>query len=426
MTRKKSVIGFIEYLFALSVIISGGTMYGVIDGFYTRNINDFTLRIICMAVTCSLIAINSIRKKIRITHNQAIGLLISILVFAIYLAATRYGVNSCIESVCIPFILFYILSSIYGPDDLFIRFFNKYSSIMYCLAIISLFFYFGGTVLGIVPGMGMEYFNNGWWYPGTNYYYLSFINNWQSTIVMGIDIYKNIGIYMEAPGFAFPLVMSLWWELFCNQSINKKRVAVFIITLITTFSVKAIIFGMLVVFMYIYFNTPNKKVFLKKYRWVLFIPVVLVGTIISVRVLSDKIASSATEFGSWAIRLSDLWASLSAWFAHPIFGLGFYNLPEIYKYYPLGRHSGTPTMGLFNILAFGGLFMFFWYFIGFYKYYRKSLTSVNKWVLRSFLIIVFAFLCTSGMQYSYTLLLILAIGWSINRKSFNNNLMMGK
>lgn len=422
MSLRKGINKCIEYIFVFSVIISGGTMYGVLDTLYNSDFNDFTLRIICMGISLLLICVCLIHKKIAVSKRQSLNFIGFIIFFGIYLLVTGYGVNSCLESVCMPFILFYILSLCYGPEIFFRIFFDKYSTIVFLLSCISLVFFVSVTFFNIVPGWDIEYYNNGWWYPGKNYFYLCFTNNWQSISLVGHDIYKNIGIFMEAPGFAIILILALWWELFGRTSINKVRVYVILVTLITTFSVKSIILGMLVAFMFIYFNVPNKKGFFKKYRWALFIPIVLLFSFIAIKILGEKIASSAVEFGSWAIRISDVAAAFSTWRDFPIFGCGFYNLPEIYRHYILERHSGTPTMGLLNIFAFGGIYMFLWYFTGFYKFYKKNKKNSNKWMIRSFLVIITALFCTSGIQYNYTILLLLAIGWSIDKRPFTLNL----
>lgn len=417
MYSNKKISKYLEYLFVFSVIVSGGTMYGVLDTLY-NNFNDFTLRIICMAASLLLMCNCIVNKRIAISKSQAINFIGFIIFFGVYLLATRCNVNSCLEGLCIPFLLFYVLSLYYGAANFFRFFFDKYSTIIFFISCISVAVFCLVTLFHIYPGWDMEYYNNGYWYSGKNYFYLCFTNNWQAVSLSGLVIYKNIGIFMEAPGFATPLIFTLWWELFGRISLNKKRIFIIFMALLTSFSVKGIILGLLVIFLYVYFNVPDKKGFIKKYRWLFFVPIVMIFSFVSIEALSIKIADSADVFGSWAIRLSDVAAAISTWLNYPIFGCGFYNLTEIYKHYVYVRHTGTPTMGLFNILAFGGIYTFLWYFIGFYKFFKKSKNNCDKWLIRNLLIIIIALFCTSGIQYSYTIILLLAIGWSIDKRNF--------
>ena len=264
----------------------------------------------------------------------------------------------------------------------------------------------------------MEYFNNGWWYPGTNSFFLAFINEWQRIDAFGMTIYKNIGIFMEAPGFAFPLVVSLWWEYFGRPTFNKKHVLVFLITLVSTFSAKGIIIGIFVTFLFMYSKASDRIVFWKRIKRLLILPILGVAILIVAKVLGTKISASTGTHGSWATRVSDVWAAWTTWMEHPFFGAGFYNLPEIYKHYIPERHNGAPTMGLLNVLAFGGIYMFVGYLGGLLRFYLKGNYRKCRLMLRSFLCIVLAFMCTSGIQYNYTLISFIAMGWSIKASDF--------
>jgi hypothetical protein len=122
--------------------------------------------------------------------------------------------------------------------------------------------------------------------------------------------------------------------------------------------------------------------------------------------------------GSWSIRMSDVAAAFSTWRAYPFFGAGFYNLNEVYSRYTVTRKNGTPTMGLLNILAFGGIYMFVGYVVAGMRYYVKARKTKSKTTVYTFLLLMVAFLCTSANQYSYSLILFLALGWSIRGNKF--------
>ena len=133
---------------------------------------------------------------------------------------------------------------------------------------------------------------------------------------------------------------------------------------------------------------------------------------------NDKKIISSNGVGSWDIRMNDIVAAMRTWLKFPFFGSGFYNLKEIYSNYSVIRNTGTPTMGFLNILAFGGIYMFLGYLGGLVRYLLLIKHLKSKVMFYTFLLLTVAFMCTSGNQYSYTILLIIAIGWSISASDF--------
>ena len=408
MKNRTGFNSLIEYLFVASLILTESTMYGVMKEFYENGITDFTFRIICLIITFFLIIISILegRRYVKRIHIKLI--IVAILFFALYLIISRYNVNAYLENYFIPFILFLLLVLLH--QNFFERFFNIYDDIIYIISFISLIFYFGGTILKFIPSEALEYYNNGAWNQGFHYFYLNFINEWQTQEIFGKSFVRNVGIFMEAPGFAFPLIMSLWWELFEKNNTCKRRIVVFLITIITTFSTKALGIAIILLFVYLYSKKIDKKSFWKKIRPVFFPLIFVVGFILGIYILKQKVLTTG-DAGSWFIRKNDIFAAYYVWKKYPILGAGFYNLQEMYNNYPNGRLNGAPTMGILNILAYGGVYTLVGYIVCLKNYLKKVRFAGEKYNIIIFLALFITFLATSNNQYSYTVLLLLAMGY---------------
>ena len=408
MQNRTGCTNFLEYLFVISLILTESTMYGVMKEFYANGITDFTFRIICLAITFFLIIISILEGRQYVRRIDIKFIIVFILFWMFYLINSRYNINAYLENFFIPFILFLFLVILH--QNFFERFFNKYVNIIYIISVISLIFYFGGTILKIVPSESLEYYNNGAWNQGFHYFYLNFINEWQTQEIFGKSFIRNVGIFMEAPGFAFPLIMSLWWELFEKNNICKERIGVFLVTIVTTFSTKALGIAIVLVFVYLYSKKVDKKSFWKKIR-PFFFPVIFgVGFILGIYILKQKVLTTG-ESGSWFIRKNDIVVAYYVWKKYPIFGAGFYNLQEMYNNYPNGRLNGAPTMGILNILAYGGIYTLIGYAVCLKNYLKKERFRKEKYNIIIFLALFVTFLATSNNQYSYTVLLLLAMGY---------------
>ena len=322
----------LEYLVIFCMILSVQPMYGVVDSLYNIGITAYTFRVATMLCACVLIIWYALNGKLRFTQRQFLILVLLIAYLVIYLAITRINVPQALEGLCVPIILFYLICCMNGAKNSWDRYFSIFENIVVVLAAISLVFYFGGVVFNIIPGLSMQYYNNGWWYSGTNYFYLHFVNNWQTQTIFGTTFVRNIGIFMEAPSFSYVLLIAFWSTLFKHRTIRKRRVILLTVTLITTFSTKGLILGALLFFAFMYSRASDKARFWRRVRWILLPIIALTIGGFVIYVLATKVLQSADEMGSWAIRLSDVYAAFTTWLDFPLFGCGFLNLDEdVYK-----------------------------------------------------------------------------------------------
>lgn len=397
-----------EYIFALSIIFCGGTMYGVLEYAQKMGITSYTFRVLAMFAAMLLICVYLITKKDMISKSQIMRMLLMIAVLAIYLGITRFKIKPALEGMCIPLILFVVLCILDDANELFTKFFDAYDNIATLIGAVSVIFYLLGPATDILAGTDILYYNYDHLNSGKSYYYLFFVNNDQIQNLMGHEIIRNVGIFMEAPSFANMLIFALFWELFQKEGKRKLRVTLLLITLLTTFSTKAFLFGSMLIAAYILFVYGEKNTIIKSLRS-LIIP--LAGACGAVLVLIVLIKKSDTA-GSMSIRMDDTYSAFVTWLQHPLFGAGFYNMEEIYNNYKWTTMKGDPTAGLINILAFGGIFMFTGFLVCLWGIWNK-IKLTNKTTNRVFVVMLIGMLLISAMQYSYITLFILAVGLEV-------------
>lgn len=393
-------------------------MYSVLKVAQDHGITSFTFRIISMLAGGLLIVYLLIHNRISIPKNRLNNRLKTIFSLLAYLGI--YGIinysrfNSYMEGFFIPFFIGVVICFICNSENLFKIFFDCYRNIAVFISSLSLLFYIFGTLFHFIHGIAMTYTNNGWWYPGTNYYYLSFINDWQSINFRGISIVRNVGIFMEAPGFAVLLTYALWWELLGMDAPKKKNIFILLITIITTFSAKAYVATFIIILLYLYSRQDNLSRLWKRIRIALLPLLISLAAVLIFQAVRFRSVSYDGDETSFSIRLWDYIATFRAWKDHLIFGSGFYNLEKLYKYYPLERHSGTSTAGIMNILAYGGAYMFLFYLVPLARFLKRGTDAIERYRMYSFVLLIVFNLITGNTQYSYFLIFFLAFGYMMN------------
>lgn len=405
-----------EYIFVISMVFCGGTMYGVLEGAQKLGITSYTFRVITMLSAMMLICVYLVTKREYINRRKIMLMLLMLLILVFYLAITRFKIKPALEGMCIPILLFAALCVLDDADKLFVKFFEAYDNVAIIVGIISVVFYFAGPILGIIDGKDILYSNYDMLNTGKSYYYLFFVNDYQVQSLLGHEIVRNIGIFMEAPSFANLLIFALFWELFYHEGKRNGRILILGITLVTTLSTKAFLFGFFLVAAYVLFVYGQKNTIIKSLRKAI-IPITLVfGTALVAVVLIKKSATS----GSMSIRLDDTYAAFKVWLSHPLFGAGFYNMEAIYDNYRFTTLKGDPTAGLVNILAYGGIYMFVAFLVCFMGLIKK-LQLNNKTTNYVFAGMFLGMLFISAMQYSYITLFILAVGLEANIANYKLN-----
>ena len=376
------------YLISLFLIVDGYTMWCALT---STVLTGAATKVIIYSL-CLLYIV-----KHRAIPYQGLQVSIFLLIYlTIYIIGARQGIDrsiSFITQILIPFVIYPVFCSIVIRNNDLGKLLKAFSDIMLFLGIVSLFCWTFGTVLDVIPFRRQVTYI---WAGGVRrtaytYFNLYYETNLQTVATQLLNLSglnRNVGIFCESPGYAMFLDLALAIELLANKKINKKRVAIIVITAITTFSTTAYVFIVLAFALRFAIITKSNN----RYKLMLLyslIPIVMVVCIGIVNVLiKDKIGDAAKS-----IRLDDWRAGLMALRSHPIFGCGFYDNNAILEYAALKRGNSGLSMGS-SFMARGGLYFMLLYFGSLvaafscraFKPYKKELVVFSILILYHFLL----------------------------------------
>lgn len=214
------------------------------------------------------------------------------------------------------------------------------------------------------------------------------------------DLVRNYGPFTEPSRFQAFIWLAVVFELFNNKlgiQLNWKRVVLYIVTVVTTFSATA---DLAIAFVFVAYFTSDKCSLNMSRRIAVIVALVIVVALLINFSSGVNIAVTKFQLGeeseSFAVRANSIFGGIRVALNNPIFGTGFGNYE--YEYLqaisglPLSRsHVSTNTM----ILYFSkfGLFVGLYYSINVFlmlKSFTKFYTSL--------LLFWGFFFCTSGIS----------------------------
>jgi O-antigen ligase len=199
-----------------------------------------------------------------------------------------------------------------------------------------------------------------------------------------------------------------------KKKIDKRRVAVLALAMLTSLSSKGIFFIMEFVLMFYWFKSSNRGNLKKLLSFLFFSIIAIVAAGIGMKIIADK-----SDTGSFAMRIDDLSSALKTWKDHPIFGAGYGNTEEIVSHfrYHLRPNNGL-SMGVAVLLAIGGLYLFSFYCSS----YIASFLILRKTEYREKIIILGVILATnliiSNIQFGILFIFITSMGFALIVYSF--------
>lgn len=178
-----------------------------------------------------------------------------------------------------------------------------------------------------------------------------------SNIMKLEGILRNSSIFREPGVFGIYLMIGLLYEFFYAAKLNVKRITVFLVTLVTTFSTTAFFAFALVVLGYV-FQSKNFKT--KLY--------ISIGTAIFLifllplvsEIVFSKLDANTHEYRSTLSRIASMTISLSMFCDH-LFGVGLSNFVNFYPSYSLDLYGiefkpdGEATNTFLNTFAIYGI-----------------------------------------------------------------------
>lgn len=391
----------IDYLFVIFLILTCNSVYSVLTG---KNLyfKEIMLIITIIYTIVHMYSEDFDKKKV----GKCIALLIIYFFYIlIYIVLTRIeGEFIYLYMLLLP-LLYFTYST---TNNLMSSILKKFSNVVCILAIISLFFYFLGTLMNIIKPTGSIMINWGGTKSITSYLGVHF-NIQRQDIFLGLDLYRNTGIFTEAPMYSLILSISLCIELFFKNVISKKRVILVTVTIFTSLSATGILIAIAMCFLRYIMNKDRTKII--KVLKLLVLPILIITIIL----ISYNIFNSKMETSSYNTRIDDYIASYKAFKDKPLIGNGFKNDNSIINYMSSFRINNSGLSNSFMVLlAHCGIYMFIIYLIPFIKTLYYSISNKQRNIAALDLLIGVLFLTTIFL-YKPLMMNFLAMGYAITK-----------
>ena len=148
----------------------------------------------------------------------------------------------------------------------------------------------------------------------------------QEEIAFGIGLYRNSGLYTEAPMFSLVLSLALMYEVFIRDRKSKHRIFVLYALIISTFSLTGVVMMILITLLRYIDHMKKSKINWQIYLcgFTLMLPFILVMLL---AVLNKK-----RDSFSYFIRFTDYLVGIKAFTNSPVFGVGYNNLEQLMVY----------------------------------------------------------------------------------------------
>ena len=400
MDHKKTLQSYITYLIAFCIIMDGTVMYNYITTFRIGN-NIFKLGYL---VLCLFVFLHK-----DIPVKAILGAFWFSVFVLIYICATRYNIQGAIVGFWLPFFVFFLYACGLVKDNEVKDLLYAYANIMVVIALISMVFWFFGSILSLVPGKIPLMYK--WGYEDqftrmtSTYGFLYFENPAQAIDVMGHTIFRNTGIFVEAPGYATYLIYALCIEVFYKTKKNKAHILILALAMVTTLSGKSLISLILIFVLYYLFY--YRSIINSAAKAVVSIVSIIAGAIGANYVLSQKLETS-----SGAARWDHFRSSLITWIQHPFFFFFFYNNPAIHDNFESSITPKGMSMGFTTLLAYGGIYFMIFYAAVIFLLLNSRYTRPYKKGIVLFSCIAFFDLFISAIGYSSHFLMIIALGYA--------------
>ncbi len=195
--------------------------------------------------------------------------------------------------------------------------FRFFINIMAVICAVSLFFWFMSSFLGIIQPTGIEELDwSGSRSSAKSYYGLYFELQWAD--IFGLHMMRNCGIFMEGPKFSQAIITALMAAFIFRGKIKvtKLQYAIFIIALITTFSVAGYLYLAILAAAFIFES--------RRYRRFIIIALPIAAA------LGLYLWSIKKHTGSGSLRIRDYILGFKILADHPIFGAGFKSTGDVF------------------------------------------------------------------------------------------------
>lgn len=353
-TFTQVVLTGLEYLWAVVVILNGNSVY------HASVSQLYPLLELSLFLTLLLLAAEMYVHRIRPVWDQLL-VTVGLMIYAVVYLSVRQSQMTVID-FAILFVgglpsLVLMFSVLHSRGEL-LGLMSKVFNVVVVLSLISLYYWTFGVMLRMIPANCVLTIKWGYLRQIAGYNGVHFVTQMDSTFFPGAELYRNSGIFTEAPMFNLWLDLALAGELFLRPRTSRWRVAVLVITIITTVSVTGILFVVLCAVIHICRNYHTLD---RRQRAAILAAGSVLIPLAGIAAMYTLVLKSDTE--SYSMRLSDYVAGFRLWWDHPVFGGGYGNLFPLMEY----TYSPNGVVGFSNsltaVLGTGGLWMSLLFYI---------------------------------------------------------------
>lgn len=352
MVIKIRIKAILEYLIILALVLNCRSVYTSLPSLSWFR-NAMFLLLLASVVVYIMLNHKVDGKKFTSTIFTALFLPGYLL---IYLFVTRMGSEDVIQLgfVVVLLIAFY---NLYCNDGLLYDLLGKYVNVIVAITFVSLIFWVLASNLGMIPSSG-ELSSTWVTWKIRNYYYLYFeVQSGTSLMqLLGLTGYRNTAIFNEAPMFSFHLTMALMIQVLLRHDYDKRKLAIIILGIVTSFSTTGYIV-LVAVFLVKFIVSRAKDKVTQLLKWFMIPLIAFVIINVVVMLLADKLSDT-----SGLVRLDDIQAWLSLWKNNIVFGAG-YGTQEYINYLASWRSGTGVSNSIVMILGYGGIWLMALYFI---------------------------------------------------------------
>lgn len=279
----------------------------------------------------------------------------------------------------------------------------KFSNIVVVIAIISLFFWFMGSILELIPSTAI--IPNAWgrdkFIPT---YFGIYFETQEAVATIGAEsMIRNSGIFNEGPMYNMVLCVALSVEMFLRPKIIVKRIILLTLTIFSTISTTGFVFLFLIYPIKGYYSFASRY----KLQIILSFPIfLLAGLFMMNTILENK---RETGEGSYNSRSNDITKCIEVGLEHPIAGVGILFMSE-------ENSSDSRSFGysnsLFGTFAHGGFYFLLLYLIPFFAI--PILVFLKNRDIQFLMILLSFFLLFSFTVSQYRVLTMFMLSYSLS------------
>ena len=401
----------LEYLWAVMLVLNGNSVY------HASSIQDYYLLESCLILTYLLLVVYLFLKRIHLYSND-LTISVGLALYGVtYLCAQQGNMSS--SDFAMLFVIglpgLYLLFCQMRREGMLLPLMRKVENVVCVLAAISLFFWFFGVVFEVIRPNMRTYITWGrfGWIEGFSG--LHFKIQLDTTFFKDQFLYRNSGIFAEAPMLNLWLDFALAIELFMRDKVSRLRITLLVVTIFTTMSLTGFFF--LALCLVLNLMRDHHTMSRKRHSFTVALIVVLILPALLVIIVYSMVLKTETQ--SYLMRLTDYLSGIMLWSDNPIFGSGYGNLRSIMEY----SYSPNGTLGFSNsltaVLGTGGLWMALLFYFPHFGATLQRWSGSKK--LSRFAICNLFLFCTTAYFARYLAVTMIALELALLQRPWKEN-----